>query len=216
MDLEAHMEVLDACVEALGLERYALVGHDSGGLIARYHAAAHPERVFGIVSGNTEIPRGLPWRLKTSVWTSRYVPGALPIFRMMLAKRWLRHGPNSLGDVFGDRSVIDGEFYDVFCRPLIEHPSKLAGQLLFLSAFSFRTVDGLADVHPRIEAPVMLLWGADDPWFTLRRCEAMVEQFGCEVELSPLPGGKLFAHEEFPEEWGARAAEFLGRRVGAS
>jgi pimeloyl-ACP methyl ester carboxylesterase len=38
-----------AAVDRLGLERFALVGHSAGGLIALAYAARHPERVAGLL-----------------------------------------------------------------------------------------------------------------------------------------------------------------------
>ena len=63
--------------------------------------------------------------------------------------------------------------------------------------------DGCSEAHARIIAPVRLIWGTKDPWFRIDAARRMVGQFGGPVELVELDGGRLFAHEEFPERFAA-------------
>src|SRR3954454_14518875 len=60
-----HAEVMRGVADALGLRRYGLVAHDSGGFVARTLAAADP-RVAVLAIGDTEIPGHNPWQL--AVW----------------------------------------------------------------------------------------------------------------------------------------------------
>ena len=47
--LEEWMDTLGAVLDAAGVERAALVAHDFGGMMAMLFAAAHPERVSGLI-----------------------------------------------------------------------------------------------------------------------------------------------------------------------
>src|SRR5207244_12221655 len=53
--LGPHAAALSAAIDTLGLGRYALVAHDSGGTIARL-VAADDARAVALVLGNIEIP----------------------------------------------------------------------------------------------------------------------------------------------------------------
>ncbi|MEU2251998.1 haloalkane dehalogenase [Nocardia xishanensis] len=64
--LDDHARYLDAWFDALGLDRFVLVGHDWGGTLAMDYAARHPGRVSGIALIETflrpmrwdELPQG--------------------------------------------------------------------------------------------------------------------------------------------------------------
>jgi pimeloyl-ACP methyl ester carboxylesterase len=55
-----HAQDLDQLLDALNLERTALLGHSLGALIALYYAAHHPERVSRLILVDAGAP--LPWR----------------------------------------------------------------------------------------------------------------------------------------------------------
>ena len=64
ISMHDHCDTLERAIEVIGLDRYALLAHDSGGFFARAVAARHGDRVTGIVLGNTETPGSkLPLRI---------------------------------------------------------------------------------------------------------------------------------------------------------
>lgn len=198
--IEAHAATVRAAIDRLGLSRYAFVGHDSGGLIAR-HVAVDDPRVAGLVLGNTEIPGFTPFLLKALVVTARLGLGRA-FFRAVMASGVLRRSPLGFGGCFTRAEFVDGEFKTVMIDPLRD-PQKLAGQLLLLHNIGPHTVDGLADLHARLTAPVALVWGTDDPWFPLRKARPMVASFGGGASLVEIPRGKLFCHEDHVDEFAA-------------
>ena len=201
-----HAETVCAVIEALGLDAVGLVSHDSGGAIARLVAATIPNKITGLVMGNTEIPGFTPWRIGV-VQLAQKLPGAGSAMRTMLRSRLLRRLPFMLGDCFGDRKHIDGEFFELFCRPMIDSDAVFAGQMRFAANIDHDVLNSLDLVHARINAPVRLVWGDRDPWFPLKKCLPMSKQFAGAVEVATLPGGKLFAHEEMPHEFARHTRE---------
>ena len=71
---EDHARYLDAFVDALGLDRVVLVGHDWGGALAFDWAARHPGRVLGVAFLET-IVRPLTW--------GAFPPSARPVFESL-------------------------------------------------------------------------------------------------------------------------------------
>ncbi len=70
-------------------------------------------------------------------------------------------------------------------------------------------MDGLKTEHARIMAPVLLVWGAEDAVFPVAEARPMVAQFGNCKGFVTIPGAKLFAHDEKPEEVARVARDLL-------
>lgn len=193
-----HAEAVRRVVDALGLDDLAVVGHDSGGMIAR-HALAGDARVrsWGLV--DTEQPRGAHPRFRAFL-AVRYVPGFERLLAAAVNVPRLRRNEFLLGSCFDDRSLLDGEFAEFFLRPLRGDSERrwAAGQLA--RRFDLRAFGSLADLHSRIRVPVQLVWGARDPFFPLAWTREMIPGFGGPVQLHVVERGRLFVHEEFPVE----------------
>lgn len=213
--LPAHAAAVLRAIDALGLPCVAFVAHDSGGAIARLAAAELGPRCTGLVLGNTEIPAYRPPMLAALVRLAK-LPGGWRLLPLILRSRRLRRSALGFGGCFRDLGLLDGEFGALFVEPLLRDPRAAAGQLALVRQFDWRALDDLAAVHARIPAPVLLLWGTDDPWFPLARARGMVEQFPGGAELIELAGGKLFVHEERPDEWAEHARRFLARATAGT
>jgi pimeloyl-ACP methyl ester carboxylesterase len=205
--LREHAATVRAAIDALGLERYALLGHDSGALFTRLVAADDP-RAVGQVLGNTEIPGHKPPMLLFYVLASR-LPGGPALIRSSMRVGALRRSVLGFGGCLTDPRAVEGEFGDLFVRPMLESKRVMAGQMKLLTNLDLRVVGHLPAAHARTRSPVLLVWGADDPWFPLAKARLMASQFGGRAELREIAGGKLFAHEDHPEAFVAHARPFL-------
>ncbi|HEU4406984.1 MAG TPA: alpha/beta hydrolase [Polyangiaceae bacterium] len=205
--LREHADTVRAAVDALGLTRYAFVAHDSGGVFTRL-VAADDARVVGQVLGNTEIPGHVPPMLKVYAIAAR-LPGGSSLLRSSMHLGPMRRSVLGFGGCFTDPWSVEGEFGDLFVRPMLTSPAVMAGQSKLLNHLDFRVVGRLPEVHARTRSPALLVWGADDPWFPLAKARAMLPQFGGGAEIREIAGGKLFAHEDHPEAFVAHARPFL-------
>jgi haloalkane dehalogenase len=207
LDFEAQVQTVHCAIDAIGLDRYALLAHDSGGFIARLVAARDP-RVTALVLGNTELPGHVPGLIRFYAAAARLPFGASAL-RLTLRSRLLRESPLGFGGCFSDKRYLRGEFHDLFVEPILESQAYGARMLAPLATFDFSRFDELESVHRSIRVPVLLVWGDRDPFFPIARARAILEQFGGLAELSVLEGAKLFAHEERPEEFAVLARDFL-------
>jgi pimeloyl-ACP methyl ester carboxylesterase len=196
LSIDRHIESVRRVVDLLELERVAVVGHDSGGMIARHAMAGDPRlRAMGLI--NTESPDP-SWRFRTFI-----MAGSLPGFGAALG--WAAGKPRVrrlrlvLGDAFADRSLLDGEFDEFFLEPLAEIPARRDAAIKLLRSFDMDHVTDLASVHRRIDVPVQLVWGDQDPFFPVDRAEAMVATFP-NARIEVIAGAGLFSHEERPAE----------------
>lgn len=195
-------------VDLLGLSRFALLAHDSGAAFARY--IAHDPRVSALVLGNTEIPGHRSMVLEAYIAFSK-LPGSLGLIRRAMRSRTVRASALGFGGCFEDPSYVEGEFFELFVKPLLDSKEALAGHARLLENLDFSVVDALTEQHRKIRAPVLLLWGEHDPFFPLPKARRMLSEFGGPAELSVIEGAKLFAHEDHAEEFARRALAFLRR-----
>ncbi len=196
MSIRQHIETVRAVVDHLELDDVAIVGHDSGGMIAR-HALAGDSRVraWGLV--NTEQPQGLSWRFRMFL-VARHLPTFGSALAWVGGQPRLRRHPLVLGGAFEDRSLLDGEFDEFFLAPLREDPNRLRAATQLLKSFNVADVDALTEIHRRIDVPVGLVWGTADPFFPIGWAREMVLTFA-NASLTEIESASLFSHEERPE-----------------
>ena len=210
VSFSAQIRVLRAAIDALGLTRYAFVAHDSGGLLARY-VAADDARVAGLVLGTTELPGRVP-SVAALLGFMANVPFGPALFRALMRNRTFLRSPLGFAPYLESREHLEGEFHRLFLAPILA--STDASQRAISGITDFKLLyAGLADVHRRLRAPALLIWGARDTLFPLRGARAMLPQFGGGAELEVIEHGKLFFHEEHPEEFGSLARAFLGKQL---
>jgi len=208
--LRANLAALRGALDHLGLRRFALLAHDSGGMFARELAADDP-RVAALVLMGTEIPGHHGWQLAAYVAAAR-IPGAHRLFGAALQVRAMRHSALGFGGCFRDPAYSDGEFGELFVRPLAT-PAVMLGQLGLLRNFDPKALDGLAAVHARIRAPTLCVWGERDPFFPVEKARAMLPQFAGGATLAVVPGARLFVHEDHADAAAALAAPFLEEKL---
>ncbi|MDH3682556.1 MAG: alpha/beta hydrolase [Acidimicrobiia bacterium] len=196
LTIRQHITTVQRVVDLLELDRVAVVGHDSGGLIAR-HAMAGDSRLRAMGLINTEPPE-TGWRFKAFI-AARHLPGLSAGLGWVAGKPRIRRIGLVLGDAFADSSLLDGEFDEFFLRPLHEIPARRDAAVKLLRSFDMELVTELPDIHRRIDVPVQLVWGDQDPFFPIDKARAMVDTFP-DARLETIEGAGLFSHEERPAE----------------
>ena len=211
IDLEEHVSTLARAATTLGLERFAVVAHDSGGYVARV-LAARDARVTGLVLGNTEVPGHTPGIIKL-YWALSHVPGAASLLRATLSAEAIRKSALGFGPCFEHPNAIDGTFHELIVTPLLASAAATTRQFALLRNLDFQAVARLPEVHARIRVPVRLIWGTADTFFPLAKARPMLQQFAGPAELIEIPGGKLFVHDERPEPFAEATRSFLEHAV---
>jgi len=196
LSVDGHIAAVRTVVDLLGLDQVAAVGHDSGGLIARHALAGDPRlRAMGLI--DTEQSQGLSWRFKAFL-AARHLPAFGAGFAWALGRRTLRRNDLVLGGAFADKSLLDGEFDELFLAPLRSDRTRRDAAITVLDSFRQEHVHALGQLHGRIKVPVQLVWGADDPFFPVAWAREMVGTFP-DGRIEVIEGARLFSHEEKPE-----------------
>ena len=206
--IEGRSRLAARFAEVLGLDRYGLLGQDTGGTLARYVAAWHPERVRSLVLLNTEAPEHRP------AWIPLYqkvlaLPGSELGFQAMLASRAFTRSRLSFGGCFCDVELIEGAFREHTLDPLVKSKRALHGQVLSLRGINWSAVDRLAEIHPQLRSPTLVVWGTDDLYFPAEQGRKVAAQIPG-ARLVEVPGTRLLLHEEKPDEVARAVLEFAG------
>ncbi|MEZ5144540.1 MAG: alpha/beta hydrolase [Acidimicrobiales bacterium] len=197
LSVDQHITSVRRVVDLLGFDQVAVVGHDSGGMIARHALAGDPRlRAMGLI--DTEQPQGLGWRFR-SFLAVRHLPGVGAGLGWIAGRPRIRRNGFVLGDAFADRTLLDGEFDELFLRPLHTDPARRAAAVQVLRSFDVDHVHRLGALHGQIDVPVQLVWGEHDKFFPVAKAREMVATFP-DARLAVIPGAGLFSHEERPAE----------------
>jgi pimeloyl-ACP methyl ester carboxylesterase len=191
-----------ALLDALGIERAGLLGHDWGGWAGFLAALSAPERWTGLVALGIPHPwqprgrvlRGLP---RFAYQPPLATPGLGPwlLRRTPVVSRFLAVG-------WGERSTFDPDAVDVFADAYRDPARAQAGSRLYRS---FLVHEAGRRVGGRLTVPARLLYGRRDP---LGAAFALgLERHGDDARASLLDGCGHFVPEERPEAVAAAVRE---------
>ncbi|MFC4561806.1 alpha/beta fold hydrolase [Nocardiopsis mangrovi] len=179
--------------DALGLERFHLVGHDWGGVVAWPAAALHPERVATLSVLSTPHPAALAQAIGESP-EQRERLSYIGLFRIegTAEQALLADGAAQLAAVYEGKVSTDLVADNV--RRLSE-PGALTAALNW-----YRALDpgGQAGV-PAVAVPTLYVWGDGDPAFGSAAAERTAEWVSGPYTHVPLGGASHWLPEEQPE-----------------
>ena len=144
---------------------------------------------------NTDVPDHHPANVKLLVNASR-IPGARFLLGMLLRLPAFRLSNFFGKGIFYDLEKFEGEFGDLFIRPLYREQKVLKGQMQLINSWDWAFLDNLAEIHEQISAPVQLIWGRNDVIFPLKLGKQMMADFGGDVELKVIKNSRLYVQEE--------------------
>jgi pimeloyl-ACP methyl ester carboxylesterase len=175
---------LIALLDAMGLERVDLAGHDWGGFTSLLLAARHPERLRKVVALSAPHPwlRITP-RLALESWRAWYA--------VALAAGLVERSPR-LPQWFIRREGVHAEDVAVYAGRLREPARAAATTRLYRSYLrTLRDAVGKRAEEPRTSVPALLMIGERDMAVTPRLAEGL-ERGGEHLRFELLPGAGHF------------------------
>ena len=203
-----------ALLDALGIERAGVIGHDWGGFSAYLIGLRHPDRVNGIVVCNAPHPWAAPTvRTALELWRLWYVVLiASPVGARLVRSRRFVPWFMRLG---GRRHVFDDATAERYAAPLREPARARASQLLYRHylAAVWQVFVRRAHSGRRLTVPARVVFGAED--FYVAAVNALGgEKHADDWSLRLLEGCGHWTPEERPDAVVAAAREVLSRPAG--
>jgi pimeloyl-ACP methyl ester carboxylesterase len=182
-------------IDALNLDQVSLVVQGFLGTVGIQYAIRYPDRVNKLVILNAPLTTStkLPWKLKQL---------GLPVAGEMLTQ-----DPLSVERTLeaGCKCVIEDKYLEAYRQPYLK--SSVPGRALLATIRNLRLAESLSEIAtglPKLDIPIQILWGLNDPWLDLAQAEICVKSLK-QGELATLPTA---AH--YPQEhWYAEIKESL-------
>jgi pimeloyl-ACP methyl ester carboxylesterase len=186
----------------LGAERFHLVGHDWGGIVAWRLAARHPERLHTLTAVTVPHPAAFRDALGRSnqLLRSTYVA----LFRTpWLAEKVLGTGGNAGLRRMLERSGLSSVYADEYAEALSE-PNALRAALNWYRASGPDTLR--ADP---VEVPTLYVWAGKDPALGPEAANRTEKYVRGPYRFVPLPDAPHWIPEERPDRLNKLLVEFL-------
>ncbi len=211
-----HAEDLLALLEALGVEKAGVVGHDVGGGVMQPLVRQAPERIaglffFGFVYPGIGARMGTPERLN-EIWYQSF--NQMPFAPALVGAS--RETCRAYIGHFLSHWAHRKEAFDAVLEAWIDtflKPGNLEGGFAHYRASHAPRVammQGDAPALPPIETPTCVRWPARDPIFPYAWTDRLHETFA-DLDLAPFEEVGHFPHREDPERAAAEIAGFFGR-----
>jgi pimeloyl-ACP methyl ester carboxylesterase len=211
--LEVWVELLkDFCTTHIN-EPAVFIGNSIGALLSLMVVAEYPEIAAGGVlinsaGGLSHRPHELnpPLRIVMSAFNklvSHPITGKF-VFNRIRQRSQIRR---TLYQVYRDRQAVTDELVDLLYAPSCD----LGAQQVFASILTAPAGRSPGELLPKVKLPLLVIWGADDPWTPITGAKIYEEagKNGKEIKIVPIPNAGHCPHDEVPDLVNPQIIEWL-------
>lgn len=201
LDLEAQAKMVAAFADALNLPEFSLVGHDLGGGIGQVMGLRYPQRLRRMVWINTVMADNFPIGRIRALSAVLRVSFARGLLKQTPLLGWWARSPWGLRQGVTQKNMMDKTALQEFVNgPFLSTPE---GRERFFRAVAAQHENGqitrrIATELHKITTPTLLLWGAQDAFFSLRWPAQLRELTNCIREFHAIPNAGHFCPLEQP------------------
>ena len=167
--------------DALGVERFHLVGHDWGGAVAWQVAGRHPDRLDTVTSVSTPHPAAFRHAIRDGDQRDR--SGYIQFFRTPEAEPFFLDDDATGLRALYTASSMPEEAVEEYVRVLTQ-PGAMTGALNWYRAADLGLVEGLGP----ISTPTMYVWSTSDPALGPDAAEATADHVAGPYRFEVLEG----------------------------
>ncbi|MCM1981889.1 alpha/beta fold hydrolase [Lyngbya confervoides] len=208
-------QVLDFC-EAVVQAPVHLIGNSIGCIVALQAAVQDPHRCHSLSLLDCSLRLlherkrpTLPWYQQISTPIFQRVLGLPPVGQFFFSQV-ARPGAiaNFLRQAYHNSAAVTQDLVEYIYRPALE-PGAAA---VFLSFIQYSHGPLAEDLLPQVRCPVLILWGAEDPWEPLALGQDLA-QFDCVEDFIALPGVGHCPQDEAPDQVNPILLQWLDRQT---
>ena len=209
---QAHMiaEVMDE----LGIEKFDLVGNDSGGAIAQIFAANYPGRLSSLVLTNADVHDGWPPPQVLPI-IERARKGTLaPIFEPLLVNPDLARERYAKGDSvplfrsYADPTVLSNEVIRLYLEPLLASKQRIQAFERYWLGFDNRQTVSIHAALQALAVPTLIVWGLQDIFFDRKWAYWLKDTIPGAKRVIEVDDARLFFPEDRPDALAAPMLAF--------
>jgi pimeloyl-ACP methyl ester carboxylesterase len=190
----------------LGIERFAVLGFDTGGAVAQVAAASRPDRIDRLALMSCDAFEHFPpAMIRPFQWAARWAPAMTLVLRSLGNPR-LQHRPLPLGLVA--RRKIDPALIRAWAAPSLSDPGIRADCMAFIRQMTPADTLAAAGKLRSFHGPAMVMWSRHDQVFP-RRDATRLAQLLPRCELRWIEDSYTFASLDNPARTTALVLEFL-------
>lgn len=192
--------------DALEIDRFALLGFDTGGAVAQMATAANPERVDRLALMSCDAFEHFPPILiRPFQWAARWSPIMTLVLKSLSSPR-LQRRPLPLGLVAKHR--IDPLLIEEWSRPAASDPEIRQDCVAFITQMSSEDTLAAAAELAHYSGPSMVMWSREDRVFPRRDAQRLADLLpGCQLRW--IDDSYVFASLDNPERMKVLIGEFL-------
>jgi len=183
--------------DALGAERFHLVGHDWGGQLAWLLAARHPGRVRTLTVLSRPHPAAFARALAGDPAQRERSKHHRAFQEPDTARLLVEDGARRLRRILSEQGVPDGDAA-AYVAPLASEGAMDAALNWYRAAFAGGSALAAADVPP-VRVPTLFLWGDADATVGRPAAEATREFVASDYRFVVVPGAGHFLTDQAPE-----------------
>ena len=198
---------------ALELDEVTIVGNDSGGAVSQMLVTEHPERIGRLVLTNCDCFEKFPPGRFKALFKAAQLPGGSAVLAHSMQIGAVRRSPLGYGALTAER--MDEDVMRSFVDPLHRDPGVRRDGMRFAGAADTRDTMAAAAKLPDLEIPALLVWGADDKFFTLADARRLADLIP-DSRLVPIEGGRTFVSLDRPSRVAEEIAKFVAERPRAA
>jgi pimeloyl-ACP methyl ester carboxylesterase len=198
---DAFITAFAELIDALNIDRVSLVVQGFLGTVGIQYAIRYPDRVdkLAILNAPLTTSAKLPWSLKQL---------GLPVAGEMLTQ-----DPLSVERTLeaGCKCVIEDKYLEAYRKPYLK--SSVPGRSLLATIRKLQLAESMTEIVtglPKLDIPIQILWGVNDPWLDLAAAESCVKSLK-QGELVTLPTAAHYPQEHWYAEIKESLIPFLVR-----
>jgi pimeloyl-ACP methyl ester carboxylesterase len=183
-------------LERLELRDVTLVGNDTGGALCQLVVAAHPERIGRLVLTNCDAFENFPPpAFRPLIKGLGRVPGAVASLAVLGRLRAMRRAAMSIAPLTAD--PVPDALVESWISPLRARAIR-RDLLKVLRGISPECTLEAAKRLPGFDRPVLIVWGAADPFFPLADAERLAALLP-DARLETIDSARAFVQMDAPE-----------------
>lgn len=211
--LPAQAATMVGLLNALGVERAHVIGHDHGGAVAQLLAANYPTRVDRLILCDVEAYDNWPSADERPFVRATQLPLVGDLVLWLWSRGAILRATLLSAQAVYDRRALTREFVDAMIRANLSDPHRRAKTKRFLAGqFDPRnnrvTMDLLERLR-RFDHPTLLIWAQNDAHFGPEWGERLRRDIPGVQRLESLPATGHLLMEERSEQVAAIVGDFL-------